>query len=74
MNKILSKILKLGKENYVECIICGSNKELGLIAHENKKGFIVGFIFACDNCSRKLFKKEVKLSDAEINYFEENKF
>ena len=41
--------------NYnLECIFCGINKNLNLVAHRNDNKYITGFVVTCEDCRNKL--------------------
>jgi len=47
--------MKLGNVNEttnynLNCIFCGKDKELSLVAHRNEDKFITGFIVTCKKC------------------------
>lgn len=46
---------KLTDEDFtVYCISCGSNRDLQMWPHRNEKQHMVGWVFACMKCEKKL--------------------
>jgi len=39
-----------GREYVICCIRCGCMTDLGMVAHRNEQGKMVGWIFACKTC------------------------
>ena len=41
--------------NYnLQCIFCGIDKNLTLVAHRNDNKYITGFVVVCDNCRNEI--------------------
>lgn len=62
------KLVKLGNKSQMtdynlQCINCGKERNINLIAHRNDKEYITGFIVVCNDCLRLLEKlnKTIKL-------------
>jgi len=34
----------------LQCVFCGVDKNLTLVAHRNDKKYITGFVVVCENC------------------------
>jgi len=50
-----TKLNILGNKNEdtnfnLQCVFCGIDKNLTLVAHRNNKKYITGFVVACKNC------------------------
>ena len=50
-----TKLNILGNKNEdtnfnLQCVFCGTNKNLTLVAHRNDKKYITGFVVVCENC------------------------
>ena len=55
------KLQKLGNKNKMtdynlQCINCGNNRDINLVAHRNSGKGITGFIVVCNNCFRLMEK------------------
>ena len=41
--------------NYnLQCVFCGINHNISLVAHRNDKKYITGFVVVCENCRNQL--------------------
>jgi len=53
--EMVSKVANFNPDEFItECIVCGRAEALSCVAHRNDKR-IVGFIFACPDCSPKVY-------------------
>ncbi|MBA7703270.1 hypothetical protein ES703_112052 [subsurface metagenome] len=62
------KLHNLGNKNRMtdynlQCINCGKERNINLVAHRNDKKYITGFIVVCNDCLRFLEKlnKTIKM-------------
>ena len=54
----------------LQCILCGAEEKVSLVAHRNEKNYITGFVVACEYCQKQLnefyaYRYEVKEADHE---------
>jgi len=46
-----SKIGNKNKDKFeLSCCLCGTRTDLAQVAHRNSLGFIIGYLFACNDC------------------------
>lgn len=64
----VEKLHKLGNKNRMtdynlQCVNCGKERNINLVAHRNDKEYITGFVVVCNDCLRLLEKlnKAVKM-------------
>jgi len=38
----------------LQCVLCGVDKNLTLVAHRNDKKYITGFVVVCENCRNEI--------------------
>jgi len=68
---VKTKLNILGNKNEgtnynLQCVFCGINKNLTLVAHRNDNKYITGFVVACENCRNNIGDWYVKTELREV--------
>lgn len=56
--------LRWGTEFAVSCYHCGDQEKIGLLAHRNENGNMVGWLFICEDCFSVVADKNLEIKIA----------